>query len=67
MVQVKMLYPLEERIGQVELFVERRAETIEYEQWLSRTPKKLSRSRAIFARKKRALEACHLKRWKPVT
>ncbi len=47
-----MLYPLEERIGLPDLFVERKAVGAEYGKWISRIPKKLSKSRAILARKK---------------
>lgn len=47
-----MQYPLEERIGLPHLFVERKAVNAEFDKWISRISKKLSKSRAILARKK---------------
>ncbi len=46
------IYPLEERIGNPHLFVERRAYSTDFERWLSLIPDKMSKSRALLARKK---------------
>nr|MDJ0839778.1 hypothetical protein [Acidobacteriota bacterium] len=48
----QMQYPLKERIGAPNLFVERAAETAEYHKWFAGIPKMISKSRVILARKK---------------
>ncbi|MDJ0836308.1 MAG: hypothetical protein QNK37_07295 [Acidobacteriota bacterium] len=48
----QMKYPLKERIGAPDLFVERVAETAEYHKWFAGIPKMISKSRVILARKK---------------
>ena len=47
-----MQYPLKERIGLPDLFVDRKDVRAEYDKWIARIPKELSKSRAILARKK---------------
>ncbi len=46
------IYPLEERIGNRALFVNREAFSNDFNIWLSLIPDKLSKSRALLARKK---------------
>ncbi len=48
----RMLYPLEERIGSPNLYVERKDLAGDFGKWISLIPKKLSKSRALLARKK---------------
>ena len=48
----ELIYPLEERIGDPRLMVGRTKEFTEYERWISRMPRKSSKSRVIMARKK---------------
>ncbi|MCP4149887.1 MAG: hypothetical protein GY757_19230 [bacterium] len=48
----KMQYPLPERIGEPDLFTGRLDELEEYQGWINRIPRKLSRSRVILARRK---------------
>jgi len=47
-----MLYPLHEEIGDPDLFVGRKKELFMLKDWIKRIPKKLSKSKAIFSRKK---------------
>ncbi len=47
-----MQYPLQEKIGQPELLVGRVREFANFRQWLENIPRKLSKSRAILARRK---------------
>lgn len=47
-----MQYPLQEKIGQPELLVGRAREFANFQQWLANIPRKLSKSRAILARRK---------------
>lgn len=47
-----MQYPLEERIGHPDLFIGRKKEMTEFHKWLNGIPNRLSKSRAILARKK---------------
>ena len=47
-----LVFPLEERIGSPDLFVVRKALQADYDKWISLIPKKLSKSRALLARKK---------------
>ena len=47
-----MQYPLEEEIGDPTLFVGRKKELDMLDEWVSRIPKKLAKSIAIFSRKK---------------
>ena len=49
---LKMQYPLPERIGEPELFTGRKKEFSEYRNWIDGISKKLSRSRVILARRK---------------
>jgi hypothetical protein len=48
----KMQYPLTEKIGEPELLVGRKKEFRKFGKWLSNIPKRLSKSRAILARRK---------------
>ncbi|CAN2044580.1 ATPase domain-containing protein [Candidatus Magnetomoraceae bacterium gMMP-1] len=45
-------YPLPEQIGNPELLVGREKEFAKFEKWIKRIPKRLSKSRAVLARKK---------------
>ena len=45
-------FPLDERIGHPRLYVERSDLRTEFDQWVARIPKKLSKSMALLARKK---------------
>ena len=45
-------FPLEERIGNPDLLVERGAEFADYHRWIQGIPRKISQSQAILARKK---------------
>ena len=47
-----MQYPLQEKIGLPELLVGRAREFANFQQWLDNMPRKLSKSRAILARRK---------------
>ena len=47
-----MQYPLTEKIGNPELLVGRKKEFTEFNKWLSKIPKRLSKSRVILARRK---------------
>jgi len=47
-----MQYPLQEKIGQPDLLVGRAREFANFQQWLANIPRKLSKSRAILARRK---------------
>jgi len=47
-----MQYPLQERIGNPDLFVGREKEFRNVEKWLANIPKRLSKSRVILARRK---------------
>ncbi len=47
-----MQYPLSEKIGNPELLVGRKKEFTEFNKWLSKIPKRLSKSRVILARRK---------------
>jgi hypothetical protein len=47
-----MQYPLSEKIGEPELFVGRKTEFANFNKWLANIPRKLSKSRAIIARRK---------------
>lgn len=48
----KMQFPLEERIGEPELLVGRKAEFAEHHKWVEGIPKLISKSRVMLARKK---------------
>ena len=48
----QMQYPLKERIGDPNLFVERAVEAAEFHKWCAGMPKRISKSRVILARKK---------------
>ncbi|MCP4757403.1 MAG: hypothetical protein GY866_41615, partial [Proteobacteria bacterium] len=47
-----MKYPLEEKIGDPDLLVGREKEFKKFDKWISKIPKKLSKSRVILARRK---------------
>ncbi len=47
-----MQYPLQEKIGNPDLFVGREKEFQNFGKWLDKIPKKLSKSRVILARRK---------------
>jgi len=47
-----MQYPLAEKIGEPELFVGREEEFRFFNKWISKMPKRLSKSRVILARRK---------------
>ncbi len=47
-----MQYPLQEKIGDPDLLTGREREFRTFGQWLSKIPKKLSKSRVILARRK---------------
>lgn len=47
-----MEYPLQEKIGLSELLVGRVHEFADFHKWLANMPRKLSKSRAILARRK---------------
>ena len=44
-------FPLKERIGNPELFVERKAMAAEFDKWIRLIPRELSKSRVLLARK----------------
>ena len=47
-----MQYPLPEKIGNPDLFVGREKEFALFDKWISQIPDRLSKSRAILARRK---------------
>jgi len=49
---MKMQYPLEERIGDPNLFVGRKEELANFQQWIDSIPRKRAKSRVILARRK---------------
>jgi len=49
---MKLQYPLEERIGDPDLFVGRQKELTEFSQWIDAIPRKRAKSRVILARRK---------------
>ncbi len=49
---MEMQYPLEERIGDPDLFVGRTRELAEFSQWIDAIPRKRAKSRVILARRK---------------
>jgi len=49
---MEMKYPLEERIGEPDLFVGRQEELARFEHWIKLIPKKRAKSRVILARRK---------------
>jgi len=49
---LKMQYPLPERIGNPDLLTGRKKDFVEYHRWISEIPKMISRSRVILARRK---------------
>ncbi len=49
---ISTTYPLEERIGHRDLYVERMDLRREYDKWVAGIPKKLSKSKVLLARKK---------------
>ncbi|NPV53055.1 MAG: hypothetical protein HPY71_05980 [Firmicutes bacterium] len=55
--QGDLIYAIEERIGQPELFVGRREELSFLEEWVDNIPRKLSRSTALLSRRKKGKTA----------
>jgi len=49
----KLIYAIEERIGQPDLFTGRKEELSYFERWADEIPMKLSRSTALLSRRKK--------------